>query len=156
MELVIVTGMSGAGKTQAAKQLEDMGFFCVDNLPVPMIPKFAELSMAGAGEYSRVVLVTDVRAGATFEGLFQALGELEAMKCPYRILFMDASDDTIIKRYKETRRSHPLGGGKRILHCEKSHFGGSLRREAGCGEGHCPHCGRARLCLYRRPPHGGP
>jgi len=109
MEFVIISGMSGAGKSRAATFMEDMGYFCVDNLPVPLIPKFAELGMAGSEEYDRVVLVTDVRAGAMFDSLFQALDELKAMKCPYRILFMDAADDVIIKRYKETRRSHPLG-----------------------------------------------
>jgi UPF0042 nucleotide-binding protein len=108
MEFVIISGMSGAGKSRAATFMEDMGYFCVDNLPVPLITKFAELGMAGSEEYDRVVLVTDVRAGAMFDSLFQALDELEAMKCQYRILFMDAADDVIIKRYKETRRSHPL------------------------------------------------
>ena len=108
MEFVIISGMSGAGKSRAATFMEDMGYFCVDNLPVPLISKFAELGMAGSEEYDRVVLVTDVRAGVMFDGLFRALDELESMKCPYRILFMDASDDAIIKRYKETRRSHPL------------------------------------------------
>ena len=88
--------------------MEDMGFFCVDNLPAPLIPKFAELGMAGTGEYDRVVLVTDVRSGTNFSALFQSLEALKGMKCPYRILYMDASDDVIIKRYKETRRSHPL------------------------------------------------
>ena len=108
MEFVIITGMSGAGKSQAATAMEDMGFFCVDNLPVPLIGKFAELGMNGSGEYDRVVLVTDVRAGVSFDGLLQALDELKQAQCPYSILFVDASDDTIIKRYKETRRSHPL------------------------------------------------
>ncbi len=108
MEFVIISGMSGAGKSKAASFMEDMGFFCVDNLPSPLITKFAELGMAGSGEYDRVVLVTDVRSGANFDGLFQALDELRQRKCPYSILFMDASDDVIIKRYKETRRSHPL------------------------------------------------
>ena len=108
MEFVIVTGMSGAGKSKAASFLEDMGFFCVDNLPAPLIPKFAELSMAGTGEYDRVALVTDVRAGTNFSALFQALDDLTAMRCSYSILFMEASDGAIIKRYKETRRSHPL------------------------------------------------
>ena len=107
MEFVIVTGMSGAGKSYAANCMEDMGFFCVDNLPVPLIGKFAELGMAG-GEYERVVLVVDVRGGPNFDGLFHALEDLERMKCAYHILFMDAADETIIKRYKETRRSHPL------------------------------------------------
>ena len=109
VEFVIISGLSGAGKSRAASVMEDLGYFCVDNLPVPLIPKFAELGMGGNGEYDRVVLVTDIRGGTNFEGLFQALDRLKAMKCGYRILFMDASDATIIKRYKETRRVHPLG-----------------------------------------------
>ena len=88
--------------------MEDMDYFCVDNLPAPLIPKFAELGMAGSGEYDRVALVTDVRAGTNFDGLFHALEALGQMQCPCRILFMDASSETIIKRYKETRRAHPL------------------------------------------------
>ena len=109
MEFLIISGLSGAGKSRAASVMEDLGYFCVDNLPVPLIPKFAELGMGGNGEYDRVVLVTDIRGGTNFEGLFQALDRLKDMKCSYRILFMDASDATIIKRYKETRRVHPLG-----------------------------------------------
>ena len=109
MEFVIISGLSGAGKSKAASFMEDMDFFCVDNLPAPLIPKFAELGMAGSGEYDRVVLVTDVRGGTNFDALFRALDDVKAMKCAYRILFMDASDEVIIKRYKETRRSHPLG-----------------------------------------------
>lgn len=108
MEFIIISGLSGAGKSKAASFMEDMDYFCVDNLPAPLIPKFAELGMAGSGEYDRVALVTDVRAGTNFDGLFHALDALEAMKCAYRILFMDAADETIIKRYKETRRMHPL------------------------------------------------
>ena len=108
MEFIIISGLSGAGKSKAASFMEDMGFFCVDNLPAPLIPKFAELGMAGTGEYDRVVLITDVRSGTNFSALFQSLEALKGMKCPYRILYMDASDDVIIKRYKETRRSHPL------------------------------------------------
>lgn len=108
MEFVIISGLSGAGKSRAASIMEDMGFFCVDNLPAPLIGKFAELGMAGTGEYDRVVLVTDIRSGTNFDGLFHALEDLEAMKCLYRILFIEASDEVIIRRYKETRRSHPL------------------------------------------------
>ena len=108
MEFVIISGLSGAGKSKAASFMEDMDYFCVDNLPAPLIPKFAELGMAGAGEYDRVALVTDIRAGSNFDLLFQALDALEGMRCPCRILFMDASDEVIIKRYKETRRAHPL------------------------------------------------
>ena len=108
MEFVIISGLSGAGKSKAASFMEDMDYFCVDTLPAPLIPKFAELGMAGAGEYDRVALVTDIRAGSNFDLLFQALDALEGMRCPCRILFMDASDEVIIKRYKETRRAHPL------------------------------------------------
>ena len=108
MEFIIISGLSGAGKSKAASIMEDMDFFCVDNLPAPLIPKFAELGMAGQGEYDRVVLVTDVRGGTNFDSLFRALSDLKAMKCSYRILFMEASDEAIIKRYKESRRSHPL------------------------------------------------
>ena len=108
MEFVIMSGLSGAGKSKAAAVMEDMGFFCVDNLPVKLIGKFAELAMAGGGEYSRVALVTDVRGGRQFEGLFQVLEELREMQCPYSILFMEADNATVVKRYKESRRSHPL------------------------------------------------
>ena len=73
MEFILISGMSGAGKSKAASFMEDMGFFCVDNLPAPLIVKFAELGMAGSGEYERVVLVSDVRSGTCFDGLFQAL-----------------------------------------------------------------------------------
>ncbi len=108
MRFIIISGMSGAGKSQAASFMEDMGFFCVDNLPVPLIPKFAELSKQGIGEYERVALVTDIRGGQNFNGLFHALDALREMHCEYEILFMEAGTESIIKRYKETRRSHPL------------------------------------------------
>jgi len=115
MEFILISGMSGAGKSKAASFMEDMDFFCVDNLPAPLIVKFAELGMAGAGVYERVVLVSDVRSGKRFDALFDALDQLKAMNCSYRILFMDAADETIIKRYKETRRSHPLEDENRSL-----------------------------------------
>ena len=115
MEFILISGMSGAGKSKAASFMEDMDFFCVDNLPAPLIVKFAELGMAGSGEYQRVVLVTDVRSGTRFDALFEALDKLKGMKCSYRILFMDASDESIIKRYKETRRSHPLEDAEHSL-----------------------------------------
>lgn len=108
MEFVIISGLSGAGRSKAAAIMEDMHFFCVDNLPAPLIPKFAELGMAGNGEYDRVVLVSDVRGGTNFDSLFQALDDLKAMNCAYRILYMEARDDVIVRRYKESRRSHPL------------------------------------------------
>lgn len=110
MEFIIISGLSGAGKSSAAAFLEDLGFYCVDNLPVALLTNFAGLCMAGAGtgKYSRVALVTDIRGGQTFDELFQALDELTAMHLDYRLLFLEASDEVIIKRYKETRHSHPL------------------------------------------------
>lgn len=110
MEFIIISGQSGAGKSSAAAFLEDLGFYCVDNLPVALITAFAGICMAGAGtgKYSRVALVTDIRGGQTFDELFQALDELEAMALQYRLLFVEAADEVIISRYKETRHTHPL------------------------------------------------
>ena len=95
-EFIIISGMSGAGKSQAASFMEDMGFFCVDNLPVPLIPKLAELIMAGSWVYERVVLVSDIRGGQNLDGLLQALDTLKGMRCSFEILFIEASDETII------------------------------------------------------------
>ena len=108
MEFVIISGLSGAGKSKTASILEDIGFYVVDNLPAALIPKLAELCMASPGKYDRVALVTDIRGGQTFEGLFEALEALQDLGCAYRILFVEAGEETIIKRYKETRRMHPL------------------------------------------------
>ncbi len=115
MEFIIVSGMSGAGKSKVALFLEDMGFYCVDNLPAPLIPPLAQLCMASPGKYDRVALVTDIRGGQTFDGLFAVLDELERMECRYKIVFVEASTEAIIKRYKETRRSHPLAKNGRTL-----------------------------------------
>lgn len=115
MKFVIISGLSGAGKSKAASFLEDMGFYVVDNMPAALIPRFAELCMAGPGQYERVAMVTDIRGGQTFEGLFAALSQLEEMHCNYQILFVEASVETIIKRYKETRRIHPLAKNGRSL-----------------------------------------
>lgn len=109
MKFLIVSGMSGAGKSKTASTLEDFGFYCVDNMPVMLIPNFAEICMANRGRYEKVALVTDVRGGETFDKLFQSLDKLKEMGCPYEILFVEASPETIIHRYKESRRSHPLG-----------------------------------------------
>ena len=115
MDFIIISGLSGAGKSKAASFLEDIGFYVVDNMPAPMIPKFAELCMANPARYDRVALVTDIRGGQTFDGLFSALDALQEMGCAYKILFVEASVESIIKRYKETRRNHPLAGSARSL-----------------------------------------
>ena len=115
MEFIIISGMSGAGKSKVASFMEDMGFYVVDNLPAALIPKFAEVCMAGPGKYDQVALVTDIRGGQTFDGLFTALDALHDMGCAYQILFVEAGVDTIIKRYKETRRIHPLARDGRSL-----------------------------------------
>lgn len=115
MEFVIISGLSGAGKSKTASFLEDMGFYVVDNLPAPLISGFAQLCLAEGKRRDRVALVSDIRAGQIFEGLFEALDALQAMDCPYKIVFVEAAAETIIKRYKETRRSHPLSDGTRSL-----------------------------------------
>lgn len=115
MRFILISGLSGAGKSKSASFLEDMGYYVVDNLPAALIPKFAELCMAGQGRYDKVALVTDIRGGQTFDALFDALAQLREMGCDYKILFVEASLETIIKRYKETRRSHPLAKAGRSL-----------------------------------------
>lgn len=108
MHFLIVTGMSGAGKSRAVAVLEDLGYYCVDNLPIPLIPKFAEICLAATEQYDKVALVTDVRAGDSFSRLFNSLDSIRSMGCDYRILYLDTATQTLITRYKETRRKHPL------------------------------------------------
>lgn len=108
MRFLIVTGQSGAGKSRTASTLEDLGFYCVDNLPPELIQQFAEVCLATTGRFERVALVSDVRAGQNFDGLLNSLDALDAMGCEYSIVFVEAEPEVIIKRYKETRRSHPL------------------------------------------------
>ena len=108
MEFVIISGLSGAGRSKAAAILEDLDFFCVNNLPAPLIPRLAELASAGQEKHDRIALVCDVRGGSDFHSLFQAMEELERKDCPCRILYMEAREDVIIRRYKESRRRHPL------------------------------------------------
>ena len=110
MEILIISGLSGAGKSKAASFLEDMGFYIVDNMPAAMILKFAEFCAAGNGRYDRVALVYDVRTASSFTELFTVLDQLKTMDGACRMLFLEASPETIIKRYKETRRRHPLSG----------------------------------------------
>ena len=112
-ELVIVTGMSGAGKTIALKILEDLGFYCVDNLPIPLADKFAQLAVSGE-QIRKAALGLDIRSGNELSQLDEVIESWKHKGICCRILFLDASDATLIKRYKETRRSHPLAGGGRV------------------------------------------
>ena len=114
MRLVIVTGMSGAGRTTALKMLEDAGYFCVDNLPVPFIEKFAELTASGNSEITKVAIGVDVRSGKSLSELEEILERMTLHGLNYEILFLDASDEALVKRYKETRRMHPLAASGRI------------------------------------------
>ena len=115
MRFVIVTGLSGAGKTQATRSLEDLGYFCVDNLPPKLINKFAELCSQSDGKIDKVALVIDIRGGVFFDDLFETLNYLKENEFKYEILFLDASDEVLIKRFKESRRSHPLSPDGRVL-----------------------------------------
>lgn len=106
MEFIIITGMSGAGKSSVVNALEDIGYFCVDNMPPELITTF--VSLFTKNEYKKVALVTDARTGKSFERLFDALDEISEMDIPYKLMFIDADDDVLVNRYKETRRRHPL------------------------------------------------
>ncbi len=108
MEFLIITGLSGAGKSRAADVLEDLDYYCVDNMPVALLGRFAEFCIAAGGRYEKVALVTDVRENKDFSELLKTLDELEATGLDCRILYMDADESTIIRRYKESRRPHPL------------------------------------------------
>ena len=108
MEFLIISGMSGAGKSQAADILEDMGYYCVDNMPLALLPRFAELCLASRGRYDHVALVTDVRERESVDGLLPALDGLWDMGLEYRILYIEADVPTIVRRYKSSRRPHPM------------------------------------------------
>ena len=115
MRFVIVTGLSGAGKTQATRALEDLGYFCVDNLPPKLISKFAEMCTQSGGNIEKVALVIDIRGGIFFEDFLETLSYLKQNEFKYEILFLEATDEVLIKRFKETRRSHPLSPDGRVL-----------------------------------------
>lgn len=109
MNFIIVTGLSGAGKTCALRSLEDIDYYCVDNIPPILIPTFYDLCQNSKDKRMKnIAIVTDIRGGEVFDSLFEALDKLKEDKKPYNILFLDARDDTLITRYKETRRKHPL------------------------------------------------
>ena len=108
MELLIVTGLSGAGKTRVINALEDIGFYCVDNIPPALLGGFADLCYSPAAHHGRSAIVMDSRSGKMFRELPHALEELRCRHIPYRILFLEASAEVLLRRYKETRRRHPL------------------------------------------------
>lgn len=111
-KFLIITGMSGAGRTQVVRTLEDMNYFCIDNLPPALIPKFAELCRQT--QALNTALVVDVRGGRFFDQLIEILDEMKIVGRKYELLYLDASDECLIRRYKETRRRHPLGQGKSL------------------------------------------
>src|SRR5690242_16974363 len=113
LDVTIITGMSGAGRSAAADVLEDLGFFVIDNLPPALVVKVAELGRSKEGP-QRFALVIDVRAGEFVDALVGALGELREMGARTRVLFLDAADDVLVRRYEESRRKHPLAAGERV------------------------------------------
>lgn len=115
MRFVVITGLSGAGKTATMHALEDTGFFCVDNLPPALIPKFAELCVQTGGSVQRIAVVCDIRGGEFFHSLSAALEQLSPLGIAYEILFLEASDEVLVRRFKESRRRHPLSGTMGIL-----------------------------------------
>lgn len=114
MKFVIVTGMSGAGRSTAMKMMEDMGFYCIDNLPIALLDKLAELTVNFDSEIEKVAVGIDVRNGEGFDKIESTLEQFDEKNFNYEILFLDAEDEVLIKRYKETRRNHPLAGTERI------------------------------------------
>ena len=114
MKYIIVTGLSGSGKSEAMRALEDMGFYCVDNLPPTLIPKFAELCYQSNSTIDKVALGIDVRGRKFFEALHESLNTLRKDKYPFEVLYLDCADDVLLKRYKMTRRNHPLAINRQI------------------------------------------
>ncbi|MDD6614741.1 MAG: RNase adapter RapZ [Lachnospiraceae bacterium] len=114
MRFVIVTGMSGAGKSTVLKILEDIGYFCADNIPIPLLEKFTELANTSETEYNKVALGVDIRSGREIESLQGVLERLTVNGLAYEILYLDANDAALVRRYKETRRSHPLARDGRV------------------------------------------
>src|SRR5438445_11616419 len=114
LAFTIITGLSGAGRSEAAKSLEDLGYFVVDNLPPALIGKMAELA-AGSGTPGRVAIVADVRGGVFFSELSRGLQDLKALGVPYRILFLEAADEDLVNRYEARRHRHPLAAADRVI-----------------------------------------
>ncbi len=114
MKFVILTGMSGAGKSTALKIMEDIGYFCVDNLPIALIEKFAELVNVSGGELQKAAVGVDIRSGQALDELQNVLDRLNQTEIDFDILYLDSADEVLVKRYKETRRTHPLAAGERV------------------------------------------
>ncbi len=127
MEFIIITGMSGAGKSRAVDALEDIGFYCVDNLPVSLIPIFYELFKQSKNYNSKVAVVTDIRSGDTLDSLPKILDEMKSKNQDYKVLFLDAKDYVLVRRYKETRRRHPLSNDYNSIRQSLSHERDMLR-----------------------------
>ena len=121
MNFVIVTGLSGAGKSMAVNALEDIGFFCIDNIPAALLPRIVDFALQGENQLSRVAVVMDVRGVRSDEELKEALADLDAKKIEYDILFLDANDAVIQRRYKETRRQHPITIAQKVPITEAIH-----------------------------------
>lgn len=127
MKMVIVTGMSGAGKSTALNVLEDEGYYCVDNMPISLIPKFAELADSGEDGYTDIALGVDIRSGHGLIELDSVLDEMTARHYNYTILYLESSDEVLVKRYKETRRTHPLAKDDhdrvdKVIQLEREHL----------------------------------
>lgn len=115
MQFTVVTGLSGSGKTQVVRFLEDMGFFCIDNMPPVLIPKFVEMFLSVNGKFEKVAFVVDIRVGDMIDQLLEELQYIKENGYEYTMLFLDADDKTLIKRYKESRRVHPMASSKGLL-----------------------------------------
>lgn len=116
LRFIVITGLSGAGKSQVIRCMEDLGYYCIDNMPPVLLPKFAEICYSSGGKIDKVAMVIDIRGGDMFSLLLDQLNYLQNLNYEFEILFLEASDDTLVKRYKETRRMHPLSkDGSSIL-----------------------------------------
>lgn len=115
MRFIIITGLSGAGKTQVIRCLEDLDYYCIDNMPPALIPKFAEICYSSNGKINKVAMVIDIRGGDMFNELFNELNTLKASGYNYEVLFLEANNEALVKRYKETRRMHPLARDGRLI-----------------------------------------
>ena len=114
IQLIIITGMSGAGKTTASHFFEDAGYFCMDNVPPALLPKFIQICLESNGNMTKLAVVIDARGGSFFQNLFSAIDEIKQMNVQVKILFLEASDNSLIRRFSETRRKHPLNKGGRV------------------------------------------